>query len=103
MAWKSPVKREIDWDAVLNARGGKVGTAVGGAVAPKAGTDVSADSDEVQGVQGSGVQCPLVFAGILNMDTYRSTRIYAGSVEISKAYIPGVLWGLTSSFVPQPS
>jgi len=33
--WKPPVKREIDWSTVLNARGGQVGSVVGGATAPK--------------------------------------------------------------------
>lgn len=34
-AWKPSVKRDVDWDSVLNARGGKVGLAVGGPAAPK--------------------------------------------------------------------
>ncbi|KAI0689879.1 hypothetical protein BC835DRAFT_1282044 [Cytidiella melzeri] len=33
--WKPPVKREVDWDVVLNARGGKVGSVVGGAAIPR--------------------------------------------------------------------
>ncbi|CAL1695099.1 unnamed protein product [Somion occarium] len=33
--WKPSVKRNIDWDAVLHARGGQVGTVVGGATAPR--------------------------------------------------------------------
>lgn len=32
--WKPRIKSEVDWDAVLKAHGGKVGTAVGGAAAP---------------------------------------------------------------------
>lgn len=32
--WKPLVKRVIDWPSVLNAQGGKVGTAVGGAAVP---------------------------------------------------------------------
>lgn len=34
-AWKPPVKREVDWEAVLQARGGHVGSVVGGAAAPR--------------------------------------------------------------------
>lgn len=34
-AWRPPVRREVDWDAVLHAQGGKVGTAVGGAAVPR--------------------------------------------------------------------
>lgn len=34
-AWKPPVKREVDWEAVLNAQGGQVGSVVGGAAAPR--------------------------------------------------------------------
>ncbi|KAI0785451.1 P-loop containing nucleoside triphosphate hydrolase protein [Irpex lacteus] len=33
--WKPPVKRELRWEAVLNARGDQVGTVVGGATVPK--------------------------------------------------------------------
>jgi ribosome biogenesis GTPase A len=33
--WVSPVKQEIDWKAVMDAKGDKVGHAVGGAAAPK--------------------------------------------------------------------
>jgi hypothetical protein len=33
--WMPPVKRELDWEAVLQAHGGKVGTAVGGVAAPR--------------------------------------------------------------------
>ncbi|KAK7680577.1 hypothetical protein QCA50_016359 [Cerrena zonata] len=33
--WKPRVKRNIDWEAVLNARGGQVGMVVGGATMPK--------------------------------------------------------------------
>uniref|UniRef100_A0A8H8CQF2 Guanine nucleotide-binding protein-like 1 n=1 Tax=Psilocybe cubensis TaxID=181762 RepID=A0A8H8CQF2_PSICU len=33
--WFPPVKREIDWDAVMQAKGSKVGVAVGGAAAPR--------------------------------------------------------------------
>ncbi len=33
--WKLPVKREVHWEAVLNARGGQVGNIVGGATVPK--------------------------------------------------------------------
>lgn len=33
--WVPPVKREIDWNTVLNASGGQVGTAVGGAAVLK--------------------------------------------------------------------
>ncbi|KDQ31093.1 hypothetical protein PLEOSDRAFT_1036089 [Pleurotus ostreatus PC15] len=32
--WTPPVKQNIDWDAVLSAQGGKVGSEVGGAVVP---------------------------------------------------------------------
>jgi ribosome biogenesis GTPase A len=33
--WKPRVKKEIDWNAVLDAHGGQVGHAVGGATAPR--------------------------------------------------------------------
>ncbi|KAF9015643.1 hypothetical protein BDQ17DRAFT_1386338 [Cyathus striatus] len=35
LSWIPPVKRNIDWSGVLNARGNKVGMAVGGATAPR--------------------------------------------------------------------
>ncbi|KAH9944200.1 P-loop containing nucleoside triphosphate hydrolase protein [Epithele typhae] len=34
-AWKPRVKSDVDWDAVLTAHGGQVGTVVGGAAAPR--------------------------------------------------------------------
>ncbi|OCH94706.1 P-loop containing nucleoside triphosphate hydrolase protein [Obba rivulosa] len=33
--WVPPVRRQVDWTAVLDAHGGQVGTAVGGAIAPR--------------------------------------------------------------------
>ncbi|KAI0347817.1 P-loop containing nucleoside triphosphate hydrolase protein [Trametopsis cervina] len=33
--WKPPVRRDVDWDALLHARGGQVGSVVGGAANPK--------------------------------------------------------------------
>ncbi|KAL0951561.1 hypothetical protein HGRIS_008243 [Hohenbuehelia grisea] len=38
-AWIPPVKRVIDWDAVLKAEGDNVGAAVGGATAPRPPTE----------------------------------------------------------------
>ncbi|KAI0094359.1 hypothetical protein BDY19DRAFT_1079853 [Irpex rosettiformis] len=43
--WKPPVKRDVDWSAVLSARGGQVGTAVGGATAPKPQTSQAKDTE----------------------------------------------------------
>jgi hypothetical protein len=34
-SWKPPVKRDIDWEGVLNAEGGKVGSIVGGPAVPR--------------------------------------------------------------------
>lgn len=45
-AWKPPVKREVDWEAVLHARGGKVGHAVGGVAVPRPSDAVSGDPSE---------------------------------------------------------
>ena len=33
--WKPPVKKDIDWEGVIKAGGGRVGSIVGGATAPK--------------------------------------------------------------------
>lgn len=45
--WISPVKREVDWDAVLHAKGDNVGLAVGGATAPKSkAPELDEDEDE---------------------------------------------------------
>lgn len=43
--WTPPVKREVDWEAVLHARGGKVGTAVGGVAAPRAKEDIVTEAE----------------------------------------------------------
>lgn len=45
-SWKAPVKRNIDWEAVLNAGGGKVGSVVGGAVAPRPKDTEQAEHEE---------------------------------------------------------
>ncbi|KXN88797.1 Guanine nucleotide-binding protein-like 1 [Leucoagaricus sp. SymC.cos] len=45
--WIPPVKREIDWDGVLNAGGGRVGAVVGGAAVPRPTTE-DEDEDEDQ-------------------------------------------------------
>ncbi|EKM61304.1 uncharacterized protein PHACADRAFT_134794 [Phanerochaete carnosa HHB-10118-sp] len=46
--WTAPVKREIDWEAVLHARGGKVGAAVGGVAAPRVQENAAAGSSETE-------------------------------------------------------
>jgi hypothetical protein len=33
--WKAPVKKDIDWEGVIKAGGGQVGSIVGGATVPK--------------------------------------------------------------------
>jgi hypothetical protein len=45
--WRPSAKRSIDWDAVMAAKGGQVGTAVGGAAAPRpAGDDETEMAEE---------------------------------------------------------
>ncbi|GBE77748.1 hypothetical protein SCP_0106300 [Sparassis crispa] len=46
--WKPPVKRVVDWDNVLKAEGGQVGTVVGGPMIPR-----SKETEELQRTQGS--------------------------------------------------
>ena len=46
-AWKPRVKAEVNWEAVLSAHGGQVGTVVGGAAAPRA--NKAALEDEAAG------------------------------------------------------
>ncbi|KAI0652065.1 hypothetical protein C8Q79DRAFT_1114897 [Trametes meyenii] len=41
--WKPRIKTQVDWNAVLKAQGGQVGTAIGGATAPKPSKVVSDD------------------------------------------------------------
>ncbi|OJT02739.1 Guanine nucleotide-binding protein-like 1 [Trametes pubescens] len=45
--WKPRVKTQVNWDAVLQAHGGQVGTTVGGAAAPK--PDKTAAEDHADG------------------------------------------------------
>ncbi|GJE85788.1 P-loop containing nucleoside triphosphate hydrolase protein [Phanerochaete sordida] len=56
-AWRPPVRRDVDWDAVLHARGDKVGTAVGGVAVPhaagKAPAEPSAPGAEVPQDEGA--------------------------------------------------
>jgi hypothetical protein len=42
--WKPPVKRDINWEQVLNANGEKAGTIIGGAAAPR-GEEEGADEE----------------------------------------------------------
>lgn len=50
--WKPNVRRDVDWDAVLSARGGQVGCAVGGASAPRPadGEDSAGSGEEREDV-----------------------------------------------------
>ncbi|KAF9535676.1 hypothetical protein CPB83DRAFT_779796 [Crepidotus variabilis] len=48
--WVPPVKKDVDWEAVLSAKGEKVGLAVGGATVPRAKTP----DDEERNYDGSG-------------------------------------------------
>lgn len=50
--WRPKVKTHIDWEGVLNAAGGKVGSAVGGASVPKP----SSDDGETDGATGDSEQ-----------------------------------------------
>jgi hypothetical protein len=43
--WRPPVKRVVDWEAVLSARGGQVGHAVGGATAPQPASHTNEEED----------------------------------------------------------
>ena len=47
--WKPRTKASVDWDAVLRAHGGQVGTAVGGATAPKSTKTPLEDQDSSEG------------------------------------------------------
>lgn len=49
--WKPRVKRDIDWDGVLKAKGNLVGKAVGGAAVPK-GQDVEHETEVDDGDDG---------------------------------------------------
>lgn len=44
--WKPPVKREVNWQQVLHAYGGQVGTFIGGPTAPKPKEEVTGDEIE---------------------------------------------------------
>ena len=49
-SWRPSVRREVNWDAVLQARGDRVGQAVGGVAVPKAGG--SNEHEEVEVAEG---------------------------------------------------
>ena len=46
--WVPPVKREIDWDAVLHAKGDRVGLSVGGAAIPRPKSPEYQEQDDAQ-------------------------------------------------------
>jgi hypothetical protein len=44
--WKPPVKRDVDWEAVLTAGGGQVGSVVGGATVPRPKAEAESPQEE---------------------------------------------------------
>ena len=48
--WVPPVKKAIDWDALLQAAGSRVGTAVGGAMVPRSKSPEGSDQDETAAI-----------------------------------------------------
>lgn len=64
--WKPVVKKEVDWERVVSARGGQVGSAVGGATAPRTkGTDNEEDEDE--GTDGEREEPEFLTVGLIGM------------------------------------
>jgi hypothetical protein len=49
--WKPTVKADVDWTAVLSARGDKVGQAVGGPVAPRPSA-LESTAEDVEALEG---------------------------------------------------
>lgn len=58
--WVPPVKRNVDWDGLLNATGAKVGAVVGGPAVPQNKLDVDGSLPEMPENQGDGIQEPEV-------------------------------------------
>ncbi|PPR02699.1 hypothetical protein CVT26_009802 [Gymnopilus dilepis] len=48
--WVPPVKKDIDWDALLQAAGSRVGTAVGGAMVPQPKSPEGSEQDETAAI-----------------------------------------------------
>lgn len=72
--WKPYVKREVDWEGVLNAHGGKVGSVVGGPAAPRVvdTDDISASHEE----DDDDVEPEFLTIGLIGKPLYRSKIIY---------------------------
>ena len=74
--WKSSVKREVDWKAVLNARGGQVGTVIGEPDASKSHGPHTDDESDKEGKEGNeGVEEEPEFLTVGFIGTIMSFRI----------------------------
>lgn len=93
--WRPYVKREVDWDGVLNAHGGKVGTAVGGPAVPRtANVDDDPEAQEESDVEPEFLTIGLIGASIsicvLSASVYRRSP---GQPNVGKSSLLNALFG----------
>jgi predicted GTPase len=95
--WKPPVKKDIDWEGVINAGGGQVGSVVGGATVPKPQA-VNGEGDELDDA-GAGQEPEFLTIGLIgesnfsSFDSENHNRNKSGQPNVGKSSLLNALFG----------